>query len=56
MAVEDGEVTGASAKWGQNSKADNAKARVFFNRKDGKRFEFLPTLETVIRHWENELS
>jgi hypothetical protein len=39
-----------------DSKMDNQNSKVVFTRKDGQRIDFLPTLEMVIKFWDNFLT
>jgi len=50
------EVKMIEEEWTEDSKVNKFKSKVVFTRKDGQRIDFLPTLDTVIKFWENLLS
>lgn len=55
LVDEDSEVKVLKEEWTAASKGSNFKSKVVFTRKDDKRIEFLPTLDTVLEYWKKLL-
>ena len=55
LVDEDSEVKVLKEEWTAAPKGSNFKSKVVFTRKDDKRIEFLPTLDTVLEYWKKLL-
>lgn len=49
------EIKTIAEDWTENSDTNDIKSKVVYTRKDGQQIDFLPTLETVIKFWEELL-
>lgn len=52
---ENEELAEIEEDWKRAPKDNSFKPKVIYTKKDGKKAEFLPTLEAVIQYWEKEL-
>ena len=55
LVDEDSEVTVLKEECTPATKGSNFQSKVVFTRKDDKRIEFLPTLDTVLEYWKKLL-
>lgn len=55
LSDEDAGIKRLEEECSEDSRSNSNESRVIYTRRDGKRLEFLSTLDTVIRYWETML-